>query len=141
MRKRINSEIKYNNNPIKVTIGTTDKKNPKTVYVTFSAYITPKHEKEEYNEEICNFEKELKKKIKSSLNTNNDFIMIVDVANNRILYNKKSYLEIQVFLKNSDYKNKFKNISDVIYNNFADNISNTIENNLTEKGFSFVVTK
>ena len=66
--------------------------------------------------------------------------MIVDVANSRILYNKKSYLEIQIFFKTDNPKEKFKNISNELYDNFAISISNEIENNLTEKGFSFAVS-
>lgn len=142
MRKKISSELKYVNNDVKVTIGTTDKKNPETVYVAFSAYITPNIEKTSYNEDIELFEHELKAKLKKVFKNkhNNDFIMIVDVANSRILYNKKSYLEIQIFFKTDNPKEKFKNISNELYDNFAINISNEIENNLTEKGFSFAVS-
>jgi hypothetical protein len=143
MTKKINSEIKYPNTNFKIKIGTTDKKSPETVYVELGTYITPKLDKENYKEDINSFEKVtktfFKKKIKNSdLCDNENFISIIDIANERILFNKKSYLEIQLFLKNKpEFKREkvFKTISKEIHDNYVTDSVSFIESELLKLGF------
>lgn len=143
MKKKINSEINYQNTNFKVKIGTIDKKNPETVYVQLGTYITPKKEKDNYSENIDIFKKTTKNFIKQKLETkdlcdSNNFITIIDIADDRILYNKKSYLEIQLYLKNNlDMLNNkvFKNISKDIHNYYINDSINFVENELNNLGF------
>ena len=100
--KKINSEVKFCDNNFKIKIGTTDKKNHNSIYIELGTYIMPNEVKNTYNSEIEDFEKIIKRFVKDNITQNNDFIIIIDIANDRISVNKKSYLEIQIFLKLKD---------------------------------------
>lgn len=143
MIKKINSEIKFHDNKFKIKIGTIDKKNPDTIYIELGTYITPIDIKDSYNEDILNFQENTKKFFKNKIKTTNfcdsdNFITIFEVANERILFNKKSYIEIQLFLKNKkDFKqNKiFKTISKEIHDIYVNDSISYIENELLNSGF------
>ena len=111
MKRKINSEIKYDNNTFKVKIGTTDKKSPNVIYLEIGTYITPNEYKMSYSDDIFNFEKNIKKELKNC-NIGGDYIMVIDVADERITTNKKSYMELQLTVKSKyDIGESFKIIS------------------------------
>ena len=89
MARKINSEQTVDNDSFKLKIGTTDKKNPKTIYIDCGFFIEPKEEKDEYTEDIKNIEDEAKrlaKKISNAMKPNTegermfkkDFIFVFD---------------------------------------------------------------
>jgi hypothetical protein len=149
MTKKINSEIKFNDNLFKVKIGTTNKKKPETFYIELGTYITPLCEKDGYHDDINKFEKIIKRIIKSEIKNSNicnsdNIITILDIANDRILYKKKSYMEIQFFIKTQkiDFKkNIFKEISKEVHDNHIISMINEMKDNLNNMGFMLSKTK
>jgi hypothetical protein len=149
IRKKINSEIKFNDDVFKVKLGTTDKKNPETIYAELGVYIKPNFKKASYTEDIIEFEKlarhYLKNKIKTSdICYSNNFITVVDIADERITCNKKSYLDIQIFLKTKIEKMEkgiFKKLSTEIHDRYIRDMLDFLKENLTEYGFSYTKTK
>jgi hypothetical protein len=149
LRKKINSECKFNDNFFKIKMGTTDKKNPETIYAELGTYIIPSTNKKTYNEDILFFEKKvrhfLKNKIKASdLCYSDNFIVVVDIANERINCNKKSYLEIQIFFKtkiNNTEKNIFKILSNSIYNKYIKDVLTFIKDDLENSGYCYTKNK
>ena len=57
MEKKINSEIKIHDNDFKIKIGTTNKKNPETLYVQIGTYIKPCSIKLMFKESILSLRK------------------------------------------------------------------------------------
>jgi hypothetical protein len=151
MAKKINSEhtIKNLTSNLNITLGTSNKKNPEVIYTALTTYITPLSE--DFDEEfLLKFDKNIKTYLKTLFaQTNicyNETIVVVDVASNRMMYGKPSFLDIQIHLKPKketliSHKNSFKTISEVIYNNFSLNIAKYVERMLTEKGFQLSKTK
>ena len=143
--KKINSEIKFNDNNFKVKIGTTDKKTPNTFYLELGTYITPLEKKTSYTEDIINFEKDTKTYIKKQLSASNiskDFIMVVDVADERMSIDKKSYMEIQVFIKSGNTHNLvFKELSNTFHKDYVINLIEHVKNDLNELGFNYSKSK
>lgn len=140
--KKINSEVKFCDNNFKIKIGTTDKKNHNSIYIELGTYIMPNEVKNTYNSEIEDFEKIIKRFVKDNITQNNDFIIIIDIANDRISINKKSYLEIQIFLKLKDGESQtFKDVSLNMYNNYVRDLISYINNDLYKRGFLCYKTK
>lgn len=111
MARKINSEFIVKNDKFKIKVGTTDKKNPKTIYIECGFFIEPKVEKEDYSEDIKYIEaetKELARKVSNATNPGpenigrlfeKDFIFIFEIAESRVFYGKKSYVSFQIHLK------------------------------------------
>lgn len=92
----------------KVSTGTVDNKNPKSMYITISAWGDPKLSADiNYSEVIRKMNKEIKTKLFAKLNQtlfdNNRTIVDLDMRDSGINYNKKSYMccEITLFKLNS----------------------------------------
>lgn len=125
--KKINSEITILSDEIKLKVGTVNKKNPTSIYAVFGTYITPLKEKQSY-------ELELNKIFKSTERYANvlayqfcqrgQTIFISDVADTRMEVGKKTYLELQFYVKptietlisnNKNFKSIATNISDICF--------------------------
>lgn len=146
MAKLINSEQKYQNSNFKIKVGTVNKKNPDVVYIQLGTYITPTGAKDSFSEYIYSFNKETKQYISNLIKEKNncykEFILITDIADERIAKNKKSYLDLQIFIKPIlDKKTIFKNIANEIYNDYAINIMSYIENELNDNDIKCYKTK
>lgn len=143
--KKINSEIKFNDNNFKVKIGTTDKKAPSTFYLELGTYITPTENKTSYAEDMISFEKDIKTHIKDKLSASDiskDFIMVVDVADERISVNKKSYMEIQLFIRSGNTHNLvFKELSNNFHKDYVVDLIEHVKNDLNELGYSYSKSK
>ena len=116
MAKLINSEQKYQNSNFKIKVGTVNKKNPDVVYIQLGTYITPTGVKDSFSEYILFFDKETKRYLSRLIdekkNCQKDFILVTDIADERIAKNKKSYLALQIFVKPKEEKKEtFKNIA------------------------------
>jgi hypothetical protein len=151
MAKKINSEYSINNNTVNlnISLGTSNKKNPEVVYAALTSYITPTHE--DFDEEyFLKFDKHIKSHLKTLFAQNsicyNDLIVVVDIATNRMMYDKPSYLDIQIYFKPKkeiilSCKNSFKTISETLYNAYVLDTVKYIERMLVEKGFELSKTK
>jgi hypothetical protein len=67
MSKRLNSENRFNINGFKAKVGTTNRLSPTTVYIDLGGYITPQEDKESYEDNILQMDKDFKKKLKFTL--------------------------------------------------------------------------
>lgn len=144
--KTINSEKIFQNPNFKIKIGTTNKKNPETIYIQLGTYIKPLELMESYKEYIYNFDKKTKKFISNLINKkqtcNKNFILITDIAEERINKDKKSYLDLQIYLKpENKEKNNFKYLVKDIYNNYTLDILNHIQTEFDNNNFEYHKTK
>lgn len=134
--KKINSEIKIDNNIFSIKTGTTDKKNPNIVYIEIGSYIIPTKEKDSYKEDINELFKSIKSKINSLISYldlyNNNSLFIFEIADDRIFFKKSSYLNMQIYLNPKEEllkscEMKFSNISNNIEKNLLNDILNEAE--------------
>ena len=144
--KKINSAIKFNVDKFKLKIGTTNKKNPEVIYIEIGTYIKPNDNKDSFREYIDNFNKKTKHFINKLLNykktCNNNFILITDIADERINKGKKSYLDLQILLKPFNLnKSIFKNLASNIYNEYVIDIINFVKNELENNDIECYKTK
>jgi len=118
--KTIMSEKSVDSNFFKIKIGTLDKKNPTTMYLDAGTYITPNDYKDNYKNDIVSIEKQMKLKLKEMFKTlpaiKDDFLLVTDVAVNRISPERGTHLTVQLFFKPADYqlelKKSFKQLCD-----------------------------
>ena len=150
MAKKINSEFKISNDSsFSITMGTYNKKNPEVIYAVISTYVTPLTT--EINEDLFlelekNIKTQLKKQIASSNLCNKDIIVVTDIAANRMIYNKQTYLDIQIYFKPTEEtletrKKSFKNISNEIYETYIKDLVKNAEYILSTNDFSLSQTK
>ena len=103
--KKIGSVIKVENNDMKLKIGTIDKKCPDVIYLEGGFYIKPKKEKEDYKNDIKKIKDTFDDLIKSTVdkdeNFKNEYMVFIDVADEWIKTDKKSFLSFQLYLKPS----------------------------------------
>lgn len=142
--KRIKSESKFQDNDFKIKIGTMDKKNPEVVYIELGSYISPKEEKETYKPYISRIEKKTKSLIEDVIQESgmckNGFIFVSDIADGRIAMNKKSYFEMQVFVKPTDEIKacgKFVDLTKKINEECVSKIIPGIKKYIKENGFEY----
>jgi hypothetical protein len=136
MTRLINSEQKYQNPNFKIKVGTNNKKNPNVIYIQLGTYIKPIETKDSFSEYILFFDKETKRYLSRLIdekkNCQKDFILVTDIADERIAKNKKSYLDLQIFVKPKEEKKEtFKNIAKKIYEDYVTNIISYIETELS----------
>jgi hypothetical protein len=90
----------------KTYYGTIDNKSLKTIYAGISTWITPNVESDEYSSLVSNLRKIIKSNVHRNINyqlfNNEKYIVDVDVKGDRVNFNKKSFLNIEVtlFVKN-----------------------------------------
>ena len=142
--KKIKSESKFQDNDFKIKIGTIDKKNPEVIYIELGSYITPKEEMESYKPCISKLEREAKSLIGDIIQKSdmckNDFIFVSDIADERITMNKKSYFELQLFIKPlENIKNvcKFTELTKKFNENCVSEIVPCVKQCITNNGFEY----
>lgn len=150
MARKINSECIVDDDKFKVKISTTDKKNPKTVYIDCGFFIEPKIEKEDYSEDIKYIEEEtrvLAKKVSNATNPENidrlfdkNFIFVFEIAESRVSYGKKSYISLQVHLKQNSEVLNFDLITKYT-KTLSKFMTHTLLNRVEDIGFEITKTK
>lgn len=142
--KKIKSESKFQDNDFKIKIGTMDKKNPEVVYIELGSYISPKEERETYKPYISRIEKKTKSLIENVIQESgmckNGFIFVSDIADERVAMNKKSYFEMQVFIKPTDEIKtcgKFVDLTKKINEECVSKIIPGIKKYIKENGFEY----
>lgn len=151
MPKKINSEysVKTTDSNFNIVLGTSNKKNPEVIYTSLTAYITPSYE--DFDELfLIRFDKVIKSYLRELLTQNNmsinDTIVVVDIASNRMMCGKPSFLDIQIHIKlKKDILTlnnaNFKVLSEMIYNKISLNVAKYIEHALIDKDFNLSKTK
>lgn len=103
MRKKINSIANINCKEGRLRIGTIDKKNPSVMFIEGGFYIMPISKKEDYKTDMDSIKKQLKTIVKHKVETckylKSDYMFFTDIAEDRIMPNKKTYFSFQLFVK------------------------------------------
>lgn len=142
--KKIKSESKFTDDSFKIKIGTMDKKNPEVIYIELGSYISPVEEKKSYKPNVSNIERETKSLIGNVLQNSglckSDFIFVSDIADERIAMNKKSYFELQLFVKPLDSvrnSGKFSELTEKFNDECVSKIITHVKQYITENGFEY----
>ena len=120
-------------NDSKVSYGTVDSKNFKSVYLNLQSWVSPKENYDKWERIVGNFSRNIKHTVFEIVDKNTfkeTNIVDLDLRTSGIVYGKKSFmnLEITLFLnENTDFKDpqlkeKLKKIAKAIYvDNFKNN--------------------
>lgn len=120
---RLNKEIKLDCcDGIELKYGTTNKDNPKVVYISGKMWIKP-NSKGDYGTIINSIKKNFKNNIKRILNNNVTFdtryISDFDINPDNLEYGKKTYVYVCLFVRQKKVEiTKLKNMKNVILHNF-----------------------
>lgn len=127
----------------KVTYGTIDSFDLKSIYLNLQTWVEPIKELDNWNRIVLNLSRKIKHTIFNNININlfeKNFIVDLDLRSSGIVLNKKSFLnlEINFYLneKNLDFKSNY------IKENIKDITKKIIQENLTnDQYFIFTLTK
>jgi hypothetical protein len=103
-----------------ITTGTVDNKNPKSIYLTISAWAKPIIDDDiNYSDVIKKINKQIKSKLYNTLDNKifdiNRTIVDLDMRNSGITFDKKSYMNCEITLfKLNDFKIQNKKIKESI---------------------------
>jgi len=126
----------------KITFGTVDSKNLKSLYLNIQSWVTPVDEYDNWDRVVSYFSKMIKNSVFEVIDTQlfkPKYIVDLDLRTSGIVYGKKSFmnLEITLFLekemdfKDPQIKESLRRISKNIY----------VENFMKNKYFDFTVSK
>ena len=142
MAKRLNIERSIGNSIFKTRIGSVNRLNPASIYVTGKAYISPTFEKEDYSEDIDELDKDLKtilrRYVKSNSFLNNMFISNLELPKNGLKQGKNTYMCFQLFFSQK-FGNDICTSMDKIKEKMSPLVSGAMgefENVLHERGFT-----
>jgi hypothetical protein len=127
----------------KVTYGTIDSFDLKSIYLNLQTWVEPIKELDNWNRIVLNLSRKIKHTIFNNINSNlfeKNFIVDLDLRSSGIVLNKKSFLnlEINFYLNetNLDFKSNYikENIKDITKKIIQENLSNN-------QYFTFTLTK
>lgn len=143
---RLNSEKTIEHDLFKLKIGTTNKIEPKVIYIEGRTFIQPLTEKDSYNIEITSMKRKFNKIIQNFISSNNLFsqkyILDFQVAQSGISTLKRSFLSFQFLLRQKD-DNKILKLKEIKQKSETDiqNILNDLTTCIKEYDFSVSKTK
>ena len=142
MAKRLNVEKTLGNKTFKAKIGSVNRVNPVSFYVSGKAYISPLEDLESYDEQMDELDNDLKGILKR-YTANNPFINKVFISNlevprNGLKYGKNTYLFFQLFFSQNFSKPMCKNIEKIKENMSPgiDCVLREFEDKIHERGFT-----
>lgn len=141
-QKKVNSKKRINTPLFTLSFATTNRNDPKTVYLEGSSFITPLSEGE-YKTRITILRKEFIKEVGEILEKSENFrkenITIIEVPYERMKQGKKSYLYFQCHMKQKNllsFNDIFKKSTVEI-----NNVIGSLDNIVRENGFAISKTK
>lgn len=143
---RLNSEKTISHDLFKIKIGTTNKIEPKVIYVEGRTFIQPLKEKDNYCGEITSIKRNFNKIIQNFISQNNLFspkyILDFQVAQSGISTLKRSFLSFQFLLRQKNDKNilKLKDVKQKLENDIQ-NVLIDLTNCIREVDFTVSKTK
>ena len=142
MAKRLDVEKKLNNDTFKSSIGSVNRLNPISIYVSGKTYISPTEEMDEYGELIDALDKDLKSILKrytaGNKFLNKTFISNLEVPKNGLKYGKNTYLFFQLFFS-QNFTNPVCKSMDKIRDTMSPGINDVLDefkNKIYERGFT-----
>lgn len=142
MQKRLNKEKKIDYPRFHAKIGTINKEQPNTIYLTGRGYFTPQNELDKYNLGIVGVENGIREHINKIVSQNsilsNNYILNLEIADKRIQYGKKSYMFFQVFFHQTNKQPLgFGNIVPMVNNDMKEILSG-VEKAFQDKHFNLL---
>lgn len=143
---RLNSEKTINHELFKIKIGTTNKINPKVIYIEGRTFIQPLNDKSSYSSELTGIKREFNKIIQNFIDSNELFskkyILDFQVTQSGISITKRSFLSFQFLLKqkNEDKILKLKDVKQKTESNIQ-GILNLLTKCIKEYDFNVTKTK
>ena len=143
---RLNSEKTINHELFKIKIGTTNKINPKVIYIEGRTFIQPLNDKSSYSVELTGIKRGFNKIIQNFIDSDDLFskkyILDFQVAQSGISVTKRSFLSFQFLLKqkNEDKILKLKEVKQKTESNIQ-NILNLLTQCIKEYDFNVTKTK
>ena len=144
--KNICSEVKVENPYFKLKVGTIDKKHPNTFYIEGSTFITPVEQDEmTYKEKFKRVYKEIwrgidEMRVKKRNAIKKTYIINIDVADERIKPEKKTYFTFQYFLQQDGEIVPFQEIINNI-DDYTKTVLDRLEYSLKDNGFALSKNK
>ena len=141
MAKRLNIERGIGNTAFKTRIGSVNRLNPESIYVTGKAYITPNFQKEDYTEDIeeidCDLKAILRRYANSSDFVNKLFISNLEIPQNGLKYGKNTYMCFQLFFSQKRNGELCRSIDKIRsrMSPLVDGVMSEFEKMLNERGF------
>lgn len=148
--KKINSDILFENDDFKIKVGTVDKKNPTTIYLNIGTYVTPIDEELNFKSEIELLKKSITKGIEHIVDESpilqKHHIFVTDIATDRLAYGKKSYFEMNLYVKPEldvikSCNNNFHNVASLFYEKNINQIVKNVEQDIKKFGFAYAKSK
>lgn len=142
MAKRLNVEKTINGNSFKTKIGSVNRLNPVSIYISGKTYISPINDGEDYNELINLLDTDLKSILRRFTRTNDflnrNFISNLEVPKNGLKYGKNTYMFFQLFFS-QNFSNPVCGDMETIREKMSPWINealNEFENKILERGFT-----
>lgn len=134
--KRTNKEIKLNLTELfDISYGSTNKYNPKVIYISCKTWVEPKEEIE-FDNVIGNiftkFKKELLNRILQSDIFNRKFISNFEIKSSSLQKNKKNFFNFEIYLKQKDkvyFLNELENNVETLFKPLINNLISDFHNN------------
>lgn len=126
----------------KITYGTVDSKNLKSVYLNLQSWVNPKDEYENWNRIVSYFSKTIKNSVYEVLDKEifkENYIVDLDLRSSGIVTGKKSFMNLEItFFTNQEFDFK-----DVILKESLRRVTRNIyiENFKKNKYFDFTISK
>ena len=142
MAKRLNIERSVGNKTFKARIGSINRLNPVSIYITGKAYINPNFDAEDYSDEIDGMDVDLKAILKRYLKgsdfLNNVFISNLEVPKNGLKYGKNTYMCFQLFFSQKFGNEVCRNMNDIKKKMcpWINDVLDEFERKLIERGFT-----
>lgn len=126
----------------KVTYGTVDSKNLKSIYINIQSWAEPKQEYNRVESIINNLSRSIKHNVLETIDKeiyDKKFIVDLDLRSSGIHLNKKSFMNLEFYLYTNEHNN-FK--SREILNSVRDIVDNVLRENLiNNQYFNFYSSK
>lgn len=142
MAKRLNVERTLNNNVFKTKIGSVNRLNPVSIYVSGKAYISPTEDMDTYEESIDLLDHDLKVILRRYTSgnpfVNKVFISNLEVPKNGLKYGKNTYLFFQLFFS-QNFSNPVCKSMDEILDKMSPGVNEVLkefEAKIYERGFT-----
>ena len=142
MAKRLNIERSVGNKTFKARIGSINRLNPVSIYITGKAYISPTFEMDDYSEEIDAMDNDLKdilrRYVKPNDFLNNVFISNLEVPKNGLKCGKNTYMCFQLFFSQKFGNEVCKNMAKIREKMcpWVNEALDEFEGKLMERGFT-----
>lgn len=127
----------------KVTYGTVDSIELKSIYLNIQTWVEPIKESDNWNRVVLNLSRSIKHTVYNTINDDlfdNNFIVDLDLRSSGLIMGKKSFLnlEINLFLKQKEIDFKSQQIKDYL----KSMVKNVINQNFNKNDFFvFTLTK